>query len=172
MKNIFIAALIGLLPVGSHAAVLGQIPTLLIGGRTFTDLKNLIELVAFTSGSGAPTYGTFRLPNSSSGYAVTTGKTFTIAAVRWYNETQATVPSQLTACYGDTDIGISSTSAPTNVVYVGGAFITTFGAQAGTTLPTISETTLKFAVPAGKYPCVYQNQNSASLKVRIFGYEE
>lgn len=143
-------------PIGT----LGTIPTLTVAGRVFTDLTTLITLHAIAGGSN---YATFRLPNGTSGYQVTTGKTYTVYAAKTYL-TAAAGWTSMTIGYGDNDVGQTSAAAPTNLVVVGGS----------TTIPLVAaaspaEAPTKFNIPALKYPALV-NVSATGAGV-IHGYE-
>jgi len=148
---------------------LGTIDTLTVGGRTFTDLTNLIILYGLVSTAGRHT--TLRLPNASSGYQVTSGKTFKIEAI--FASTSSASAGPVMPFYGDTDVGLDSASAPTNPVYIGGnnnpQAIALAGNTSGNLVLSNPIPGMNFSVPAGKYPCVYAGATSSL--VAVYGYE-
>lgn len=140
--------------------------TLTVGGRVFTDLDNLKVLygnVGQTSGAA-----TLREPNSSSGYVVPALKTFKILAIEVIYG--ANVSGVLVA-YGDTDVGMASTSYPTNVVYTGGDQVNF--SVIGSAANTMAQASVSFNVPAGKYPCsgTIGAAGSAIASIKVYGYE-
>ncbi len=144
-------------PIGT----LGNVPSLTVGGRVFTDLTNLIVLTAAHS---AGNLSTLRLPGASSGYQVPAGKTLKIWAIRQYTTSSYVAPTSLG--YGDTDVGYNSGSTPTNPIYYSvGANAYTAGATTG-----ITETSLLFSVPTGKY--VFGSTSGQQGGTTVFGYLE
>lgn len=89
----------------------GNIPTLQIGGRIFTDLTNLITLTASMSGAK---WSTARKLGVAAGYQVTAGKTLKIYAAVVSNEGTGTFGVQLSQ--SDNDTGHNGVTAQTNAV--------------------------------------------------------
>lgn len=139
--------------------------TLSIGGRVFTDLANLIYLYASAE---ANQYGTMRTQAGPAGYAVTSGKTLIIYAVR-INILIADPASKIYIGYGDDDVGLSTPTAPTTP-----KFLANVGQQASVILTTpavgLTETVLNFNVPATKYPFIV-TAGSVSIQTLALGYE-
>jgi len=143
----------------------GNAPGLTVGGRVFTDLKNLIVLRALI-GAGGNLYGTARQLNASAGYQVPTGKTLRVWAVR---EVTSVVNQAVNIGYGDDDKGTSSASAPTNAVWQGGGVSLVLGknsSQYGS-----YEYPTNFAIPAQKYPAAYTD-STGGVVVEMWGYLE
>lgn len=151
-------------PIGT----LGVIPTLTVGGWTFTDLTTLIILHAASSNSGD--FYTLRKSNASAGYQVTAGKTYTINAVEI---AMATVGSSIYYFgYGDTDVGFVSASPPTNAFYL--ANDSTLGGQLlPMALPVgqILGIPMIFPIPALKYVFMSPAASAIVGSITTFGYE-
>lgn len=136
-----------------------QRPTITVGGRVFTNIADLIILATVNSTN---LYGTFRISSGSSGYQVTSGKTYTVYAIRLFSTTASAWVSQAVG-YGDTDVGLNSGSPPTNNVQ---SFGTAIPSVAGT---ADAEAPMKFAIPAQKYP--YIAGTGGTCTAVIYGYE-
>lgn len=150
----------------SNSAV---VPSITVGGRVFTDLTNLkILYTEAGNNNGAVTYAPFVNPDGTN-YQVTTGKTFTIYAIRFFNFVVGAATS-LRLGYGTTAAAFS-TSAPTgatNLLLAANFF--PFFNQANTWF----EMALNLAVPATKFPYLV-GPNSATTTdgvYQIFGYEK
>lgn len=150
-----------------------QRPTLTVGGRVFTNLSTdtttgLIMLLAYTTGTGYNS--TFRSPNATSGYAVPAAKTLRVLAMRIFAPYTAQ-SSESSIGYADNDVGIATTTAFTNAVRMGGAYLA--GANINLIGASYSEAALNFTIPTGKYP-MFDSGAVASTKtcVHIFGYLE
>jgi hypothetical protein len=147
-------------PIGT----IGNVPTVTMGGRVFTDLDNLIYL------SGAVPTGarcTLRKNNGSAGYQVTTGKTMTIYAAVGFPST--TSYGNFTLFYADNDVGQSSSTALTNGVYLNGdsaSRIIFYQANNASTWGIGSP--CNFAVPAQKYSGA---ENSNGGFIQALAYE-
>lgn len=147
---------------------LGTIDTITVGGRVFTDLTTLIYLEAYTATTAR--YTTYRKNNTSAGYQVTTGKTLSIYAIRVMTDSAAGSSAGSVLSYGDTDVGLNSAAAPTNVVYQFGdstarIFLTTTGQTSG----VFYESPTLFTVPATKYAAQLAVGNDCLALA--FGYE-
>lgn len=148
------------------------IPSLTIAGRVFTDLENLIILKGYAEGT-TNVRGTARKQNASAGYQVPTGKKFVIKAARLQvNNSAANANFAALIAYADNDVGIGSSTAFTNAVYVGGSTNTAaFGAMNALS-NTIQEFFHNFEVPAGKYIGVWALASATNyIGVEIYGYE-
>lgn len=153
--------------MGARAiGTLGVIDTLTIGGRVFSDLTNLKSLGA---GVLFANYTTFRSPNSTSGYQVTTGKTFNIYAIKSYTANVDTnAAGSFNIGYANADAGLNG-AAPSTIVYMGGdigqAHILQFSSRG-------NEVALAtpFGVPSQKYPFVTGN-SAGQIQCFAFGYE-
>jgi len=155
-------------PVGT----LGTIPTLDIGGRIFTDLTNLIVLQAQNTTTSH--WGTFRKPNSTSGYQVTSGKTLHILGAQSSIIVDGGAGGNATVLYGDTDVGIDSASAPTNPIYPYGTVAVSISGSIPLNLaPGVYPQSLNFDVPATKYPALYVPAGTGQqVQITIYGYEQ
>ena len=142
-----------------------MIPNLMVAGRTFTDLTNLIVLNGICDNTNQ--YATLRLPNGTSGYQVPASRTLRILAVS-ATFSVVTGAAAVSIGYGDTDVGFSAASAPTTPVSLSnGGRAMYVGAGA---LKPPYEMATNFTVPTGKYPYV---SNSLSLgSITVYGYLE
>jgi len=147
----------------------GNIPSLEIGGRIFTDLVNLITLI----GAGynpSNTNCTLRKLNASAGYVVPTGKQFRILAIKARSD--VAVDCSFRIVYTDNDMGFGTNTAGTNIVYSGGTTISS-QRQVGVTTSSQREFETNFVVPAGKYPSIIVvGGTAASVSADVYGYEE
>lgn len=165
----FLAVFFLILSLSASADVSGRAnnnPSLTIGGRTFTDLTNLKILCANISGASQK-FTTFRR-SATSGYQVTAGKTLTIYA--WQAWNLGSTALSLYLGYGDTDVGLTGGSIPTNGVYWNGD-----QSASATTLAAIGNTTagaIYFTVPAAKYAFLSNAVNSITGSCCIYGYEQ
>jgi hypothetical protein len=143
----------------------GLRPSLTVSGRVFTDLKNLLTLVARFG--QASRYKSFCHPSSATGYAVTTGKNLVVEA----GEVQfsALTGVQISLLYGDSSV-TDTIAAPTNPVYLTGSTDMAYivGVNAATYFETRSMN-CKFTVPSTKVPAGFPN--TGSLSGAIYGYE-
>lgn len=172
------AFLLGLVGVNfdhySQAAGIGpsiMVPSLTVGGRTFTDLSNLIYLHGRVA--TAARWATFRTENASAGRQTTSGKTLTIYACNIYSETASTTTGMV-LLYGDTDVGMDAAAAPTNPVYLAGdssllAGGVLYGA-ATTGVMNHSESAVAFQVPSLKYPAM--KYDSTAAQGTCYAYEQ
>lgn len=152
---------------------LGSKDTLQLGERAINDLANLITVGGQLT-SGART--TLRLPNASSGYAVTAGKTFTVVGCTIVNGSATS--ALLSLAQTDNDVGQDSATAFTNPVYLYGSVNYLFyrnGSQGGTA-PNVGQPSSfflpKFQIAATKFISINQGSGSAAtIFVQIHGYE-
>lgn len=142
------------------------IPSLYIGGRTISDLSNLIILYGSFSGA-ANGNTTLRKQDGSAGYAVTSGKSFVVVAI----EIDLIVVAASTACtfgYADNDVGVEVNTAFTNAVY-------TARSASMFRIPTTTAGSYQrapnFSAPAGKYLFVTNQAGACVGSLRVFGYE-
>lgn len=142
------------------------IPSITIGGRVFTDLKNLLILGGPTGGA---VYGitTCRKQNGTAGYQTTAGKTLRITALE-VTVLTAVATSCVSMGYSDTDLGRLVNTAPTNPVYMEGVA----GYGFSTSETGIYQYACNFTIPAGKYLFVNGNGNASLTQCRLYGYEE
>lgn len=149
------------------------IPSLTIAGRTFTDLTNLVVLTGFVNGT-TTTNCALRKQGGTSGYQVPASKTFKIAAIVVEALQSAAGNNSLVyLCYADNDVGISTATAFTNQVFMGGAAAAgVIGSAANPATSSQFQAAVQFDVPTGKYVSV-QAASSAlpSAVVRVYGYE-
>jgi hypothetical protein len=154
-------------PIGT----LGVIDTLTIGGRVFTDLANLITL--FAEGGSTNGFTTFRQPNASSGYTPSGSNSFLLAAL-YINPSAPSLPSTGIAYgYGDTDVGVSSASPPTNPVYPGNSVTITDIIAYGSTTNLFQPTLVypNFKTPNTKYPFFSNDSGAGQFTCQGYGYE-
>lgn len=157
-------------PIGT----LGTIDTIAVYGRVFTDLTNLLALHGYVATS-TRVYATLRKSSSTSGYQVTTGKTLTLSAG---NLMCAIVSSTfgVSPAYGDNDVGLDSSSTPTNVVnFIGSstaiAMSINTGAAATPSGAPVNSTAWLFQVPALKYPAMLASASGTAVTASFYGYE-
>lgn len=150
-------------PIGT----LGNVPTLTVGGRVFVDLVNLLILGASCDSSNIVQYGTFRKPNSSSGYTPSGITTFVFSAVHFQSGVSGTT-NFVTVGYGDNDVGSNSATAPTTATVIFGA-----GSLALVNAGTVKEVAISFTVPNTKYPYMTKTSINSGDEVYAlaYGYE-
>lgn len=148
------------------------IPTLMVGGRVFTDLANLIILYGYVSGA-TTTNCSLRKQGGSAGYTVTAGKTYTILAVRAYGSYTATVAGSFGYLgYSDNDVGVNSSTAYTNAKNPGNNGLLGQVGNAALGSNGLWEWLCDFQVPATKIPSFTGNGGAAiNTNVVVFGYE-
>lgn len=147
------------------------VPTLTVGGRVFTDLANLKILFASVT-DATNKNSSFRKDGTSAGYAVTSGKTLTVLAVRLYSGAVTVGNANLGfILYSDNDVGLNSATSFTNPVFSTGTGAgSALWSQGGTVLTMPLEAALSFAVPTGKF-IGWQNNGTALQTAVLFGYE-
>lgn len=147
---------------------LGTIPSITVGNRVFTDLDNLIILIAQVTASGQ--FTSFRKFNGTAGYQVTAGKTLTVEAFK-VTGGSGTAGNDAGILYGDNDVGYNSVPAPTTPVYPGG--LSTSPSIARDTMTAtatfLPEGAINFQVPATKYLTLVAN--AAPCIMYVYGYE-
>lgn len=136
-----------------------------VGNATFRDFANLKVLQTLMSSNvGATKYSTFQAQYGVAGYPVTAGKTLRVRGIQIIQTT--TVQGLMGLGYGDTDVGLSSSTLPTN-----GVTEAPYSIVAPNSI-TIQEYSVKFDVPATKYPYLFCAAIAAmTAVVRIYGYE-
>lgn len=146
----------------------GISPSLTIGGRVFTDLKNLIQLYAFVSGAGNGNC-TFRRSDTTSGYTPSGSKTFRVLALRM--EVYTTFAGAGSLLYSDNDVGIAAATAFTNAKspLSGGQFPLVVQT---TSNANIFDKPINFVVPNGKYLGCTNNASAGVGSIVAWGYEE
>lgn len=148
-------------------------PAMVIGGRLFTDLDNLKVL---TSNFQGPTnrYGTFRDEGVSSGYQVGASTTLKIWAYRVYNF--HSVANGINLLYSDADVGIATSTAHTNPVYLGGTSGSVSWIGSSNTIDAsgvgIIEGALFFECASSKYPGGDIGGATHTGTARIYGYDD
>lgn len=154
-------------PIGT----LGTIDTLTVGGRTFTDLANLIVLYGACGSNGGS--GLFK-PNAASAYQVTAGKTLQLWAMRVHQNEANTNGGDhsLNFAYCDNAIAINASTSPTNPVYMYGASTDGLGYGQQVTNPNfLYEVGFRFDIIATKYGYVTSGVASPNFLITVFGYE-
>lgn len=147
--------------------------SLTVAGRTFTDLANLIVLGIHCVAPGAGRYSTFRLPSApgGTGYQVPVGKVLKIRAMQIIQISGIGAGSNTYFGYADNDVGPSSATIPTNLIWPHGN--QTAGLQVA---PNITHTAdnprleapFTFDIPAGKYAFVYA-ETTYSIVAFLYG---
>lgn len=156
----------------ANLIVAPTIPSLTIGPRVFTDVKNLITLTGFVNGT-TTVNTTMRQLNGSAGYTPSGAKAFRILAIRLQMQLSAVtsgVAGQV--LYSDNDVGLNTASAFTNPKYPGNSASSAYvGCQS--VLTNTFEAAYDFLVLNGKFPG-WTSGSSAYLTQQIFfyGYEE
>lgn len=159
-------------PIGT----LGNVPAQNFGGL-YLPLNlpvgaNILRLYGSTASSEP--YTSPRLANGTSGYQVTSGKTFYCLTVRIISPAIETNASTHTATlgYNNADLGIAGTTPPTSPVYFFGT-----STDGLTLLPLATQSTapyvdvpIDFQIPATKYPFFTTNGSGAYAYILI-GYE-
>jgi hypothetical protein len=147
--------------------IIGNAPSLTVGGRVFTDLQNLIIIRSHTA--IAANYATPRRSGASAGYTPSGANKFRIVAVRLIlnNSTSDTYLS-----YADNDSGVNTATTPTNEVFWGGnqqlaPLSSSFGVTAEPKFEY--EIAHNLLIPNGKY---IQTFASCDATFEIYGYEE
>lgn len=147
-------------------------PTLTIGGKVLTDLRNVIRLNAFATGTST-VRSTARLDSASSGYQVPATKSLRIIAARFRNG-GGTI-AQVAIGYSDNDVGITASTALTNGVFASGSatVATTVPAVAAVAFAGLAEASLNFVVPTGKYVVMQKDTTSnVDMQCELYGYLE
>lgn len=125
-------------PIGT----LGNIPIIIINGRTFVDIDNIFILAAYVATDGR--FSTFRKPDGTGGYQVTSGKTFTVLALdpvakaQFANNQSSIILLTSTAA----TTGFDQAAEPAGAVYAYGDATISAGAIGG------SNTNLQYRNPA------------------------
>jgi len=147
---------------------LGNIPSITVGGRVFTDLTSLLVLGAYNGTSTK--YATFRKNNTSSGYVVTTGKTLTISALNVQSQDSATSTTSMGLGYSTQDVGFNSSSEPSADTFQYGNAGFYVWACIGNQTPFQSERSTIFTVPAASSPFM-KTIGSGEVWATVYGYE-
>jgi hypothetical protein len=153
----------------ASAAVFPTGPSLNVGGFTFTDFTNTLQIC---TGTTAATHGgTFRLSTTvtATGYTPSGGKAFRIRMLSVQNQLAGTGYAGFLG-YADNDVGFDSASAQTNPKYFtgqSGAASIAVASGIGTTYFPVN-----FLIPNTKYGFMYQTSSSSDVIVCAFGAEE
>jgi len=157
-------------PIGT----LGNVPTLNIGGRIFTDTANLIYLVSrVTTANNC----VFRQYDGTAGYTPSGATSFVAYSMRYYaaDITPLTATGYSSIGYNDVDFGYDVATAPTTPIYpTGGSngFIFQGPATLGNVNTAFVDINFKFTTPNGKYLFLFGNGASAGTRYyQVFGYE-
>ena len=153
-------------PIGT----IGNIETLTVNGVTLVDLTNLIILGGAVTVSAR--YTTLRKMDGTAGYPVTAAKTFTVHAVDMHSNT-STILTAAALLYGDTDVGLSSASAPTTPVFpcddANFEIAIYSGNNSSSSSIAKNIANVFFRVPAGKY--LATKISTAAAQLIVYGYE-
>ncbi len=144
---------------------INPIDSITVGGRVFTNTKNLITLMGIVNGA-ANGNSTLRKINASAGYVVPAAKSF--RALAWRQD--FATAGQAGLVYADADIGLNAGTAFTNPVYFGGSSLLCYIACTAITVP--KEYICDFLVPTGKYLNCSNGAGASVGLVYVFGYEE
>lgn len=139
-----------------------------VGGRVFTDVDNLIILIATIQGTTGYR-STFRKTNETAGYKPSGSNKFNVLALKSWIVQGASI-AKLGIGYADNDVGMASTTAFTNDFPMGytndGFDIGAWGNYYGQEYP------LYFQIPNGKYPrLATTSATEAIANVVLYGYE-
>lgn len=129
-------------------------------------VSNVIYLGGYATASAH--YATLRKPNSSSGYQTTSGKTLHIFAA--CVTSQSTTQMQFGLCYGTSDIGMDSASAPSGVSNNFGTASFNFIASPNSVPATVVQT--DFQTPASDYTCAEDLQGTGNMYISAWGCEQ
>ena len=153
------------MPNGKQSS--GNIPSLIVGGRVFIDLDNLIILYGY---AGANTACTPRKWNGSSGYTPSGSLKFVCLAVKCTSFSVTAARSQFGS--GNTDVGMDSASLPTSPVYVAGSSAVQELASgvSGSTGAGPYETAVYFEIPNGKF-AFCNGTAGIDRSYLLYGYE-
>lgn len=161
--SLFIAGTVTAAPVSPPV-----LPTITVGGRVFTDTKNLIILYGLSNGTNGNS--TLRRANATSGYTPTGGKVFKAYAIKIYN-LSSSASYGVSLSQSDNDLGIQSPSAMTNPVTMAGSTsmqpVTT-----ATGLGQTAEGSLDFQIATGKFLTVTSSSSTNSGNIIVYGYEQ
>ncbi len=152
---------------------IGNIDTLTVGGRTYTDLVNLISVCGQVATDSPAAMTPRKSTSGSSGYAVTSGKTFKVSSLK-LSKANTSSNDNFSFGYCDNDCGINS-GTPSNPIYFGTNSSTSalvYRNLTSTNDRIIEISIGNFNVPAGKYLFCKTESSSASFFVQFFGYEE
>lgn len=139
--------------------------TITVGGKVFTDLENLIQLHGILVSGGSCT---LRKADSSSGYLPSGSNNFQVHAIQLF----IAACGEFVLLYSDNDMGVDTSTAPTNPVYPGGSLscgILTLNGQyaAGSIVSMLSN----FIIPNGKYIAINYAGYPSDGVIRVYGYE-
>ena len=160
---------LGLLFVSTacDAAVLPPTASITVGGRVFTDVKNLITLGCNIAGAASGNC-TMRKPAGTAGYTPSGSNKFHVFA---YRAISVVAAGYIYISYADNDVGMASGTAFTNNVYqYGDPSAAIFSASVN--VGDIEEGSVDFVVPNGKYTELSNGSGTFSGTVYYFGYEE
>lgn len=143
------------------------IPSVQVGTRVFTDLGNLIILLATFSGTTTG-ISTFRKSGASAGYTPSGSKTFVVAAIEW--RVLVGQPSFVGFGYGNNDVGVGVNVVPTTPIYECGDLLTS-GLAATAVQDPIFGRASQFVIPNGKFPFINAQAGAGVGQVVIAGYE-
>lgn len=149
-------------PIGT----LGNVDSLIVGGRVFVDMENLLRFGAYISAGN--NNATFRLAAATSGYQVPGGKTLTVGAVQAMTvNAVGGGNSGYRLLQSDNDVGFDSPTSFSNPIYEfdnqNSAYI--FTDNRASEFPSSME------VPATKYFSVETATGGINFLCKAFGYE-
>lgn len=148
----------------ANAIIPAAIPTLTIGGRVFTDLKNLKTLIGYCSGAGG-TNTNFRTA-AGAVYSVPASKSFKVCAIKFMTATAGTYY----IAYCDNDVGLASSTAPTNATYPVNSSVNLLSTPVAATNIAI-EFPFDMTIPTGKYIFGSGGGGSYVGTIHVYGYE-
>lgn len=130
------------------------IQALRIGSAVSDDAS---DFIVFTTGQLAADYDTLESP-SGTNYQVTAGKTLYIVKIQFI---PAGANGKITLSYGDDAVDASATPPTNEVVLIDQLW--------GLTAGVVYEWDVLAAIPAAKYPCIYNATDTCVTN--IWGYE-
>lgn len=148
---------------------IGQVDSITMAGRTFTSLSSLIYLYGYGATAGTLFNCSLRLATGSSGYVVTSAKTFTVQAVRFTSSGMTAGDSaQLNSIsQSDNDVGYGTATALTNGVnWAGSASGVLCSIDTIVAHPPQNECQGGMTIAAGKY--ITSRTSGANVPYGIF----
>lgn len=148
------------------------VPSLIVAGRTFVDPDNIANLKQLQSRYHIPLRFSSMVDKTGTVYQVPGDKVLRVVAIRVVSSATGSTAARADLLYGDTDVGLSSVSAPTNPVY----FSTFSSSNQGVIISGAGEgldkeLSVEWEVPASKYPHA-NSQVGGPQSLYIWGFEE
>ena len=145
------------------------VPSISVAGQVRTDIGNLIVLYAVTN-NATNRYSSWRKATGSAGYTPSGTKKFVAFAIwGWSNSGASIVTATVGSC--DNDVGVSSTTVPTNPVYLGGSSGFTAAVFANSVTVDVAAKPCTLEIPNAKFGFFDNGGVASSTTVVLFGYE-